>query len=103
MFKKINFEPGKIIYNDFDIDINLPFEQQIFSLKEDLLQVNYDDKYLIDIGWAPEFDTKGKFKIRIINDLDWSSPIYFKQTNSVKKLYELTCDCIEIIKTNLKK
>ena len=101
MFKEIDFTPGKIVYNDFNIDANIPFEQQIFSLKDDILQVNYNDKYLIDVGWGPEFDLSGKFKIRIIKDLNWKKPMYFKRTNSLDNLYKIVRDCVKIIKNNL--
>ena len=98
MFEELDFSPGMVVYNDFDINPNIPFEKQIFSLKEDMFQVNYNDKYLIDIGWSPDFDINGKFKIRIIKDFDWVNPIYFKKTNNLKQLYKLLKKCIEIIK-----
>jgi hypothetical protein len=101
MLKKLNFKPGKIVYDDFDINPNIPLEQQIFSLKEDMFQVNYHDKYLIDIGWGPEFNLKGKFKIRIIKNFNWTNPIYFKQTSSLKKLFKLVEECVRIIKTEI--
>ena len=101
MLKKLDFKPGKIVYDDFDINPNIQLEQQTFSLKEDMFQVNYDNKYLIDIGWGPEFNLKGKFKIRIIKDFNWIDPIYFKRTNNLKKLYKLVEECIRIIKAEV--
>ncbi len=47
--EKLNFKNGKIIYDDFDIDLSRPLDEQIFSLKEDLLQAEYG-KYILDIG-----------------------------------------------------
>lgn len=41
MFEKIQFEPGKIVYDDMQIDPNLSLESQIDNLKEGLFQVNY--------------------------------------------------------------
>jgi len=103
MIKELDFTPGRIVYDDFDIDPRISFEQQIFSLKEDLFQVNYNDKYLIDVGWGPEFDLKGKFKIRIIKNFNWIEPIYFRQTSDLKTLYTLLEECISIVRDLIEK
>ena len=101
MLKDINFAPGKIVYDDFQINPDMALEKQIFSLKEDMFQVSFCDKYLIDIGWNPEFNLNGNFKIRIIKNFDWSNPIYFKQTNNLNTLDKSVKECIEIVKQNL--
>ncbi len=102
LFKKLDFTPGKIVYDDFDIDPDIPLEQQLFSLKEDMFQVNYDDKYLIDVGWGPEFNLNGKFKVKIIKNFNWVKPIYFKRTNNLGTLSKLVEECIKKIKMDLK-
>jgi hypothetical protein len=71
----IDFGKGKIIYNDFRINFELPYKQQLDKLKEDLLQVNYNN-YLLDLGWYPEFDINGSFVVQLIYKYDWENPIY---------------------------
>lgn len=103
IFKNLDFSPGKITYDDFDIDPNKTFEQQIFSLKEDMLQVNYDHEYLIDVGWGPEFSLKGKFKVRIIKSFDWTNPVYFKKTSNLEDLQFLLKACIDKVREFIEK
>lgn len=103
MFKELDFKPGKITYDDFNIKPDIPFKEQIYSLKEDLFQVSYDDKYTIDIGWSPDFEVNGKFKVRIIKDYDWSNPLYLKQTNNLTKLDKYVEECAALVKEFLKR
>ncbi|MDQ2088142.1 hypothetical protein RBH29_17085 [Herbivorax sp. ANBcel31] len=86
MFENLDFTPGKVVYNDFDINHEIPLSEQIYSLKEDLFQVNYNNKYVIDIGWYPEFKTIGEFNIVIIKDFDWENPIEKKTCKDIKTL-----------------
>lgn len=102
MFKDLDFTPGIVIYNDFDINPKIPLRKQKFSLKEDMLQVNYGDLYLIDIGWGPEFNPNGKFKIKIIKNFDWAEPVYFKTTDNLNQLYKYLENCVEIVRNFLK-
>ena len=69
-FDSINVKSGKTTYNSFDINPLIPLSRQKFSLQEDILQVDYGD-YLIDIGWRPEINTKGKFVIKLVYNFDW--------------------------------
>lgn len=76
--RSINFGKGVITYNNFNIDISKPLENQIWELKEDLLQVSYSGRnsstYILDIGWYPEFNVNGNFKILLIRNYDWDIP-----------------------------
>lgn len=82
------FLPGKVTYNSFDISFDKPFEQQTFSLNEDLVQVEYENGYLIDIGWYPECDPKGELILQLIHDNDWSNPVKKVSIHNVDSLYE---------------
>lgn len=101
MFKDLDFHPGKVVFNDFDIDIERPLNEQEFSLKEDILQVNYNDEFIIDIGWYPEFDIKGEFKISVIENFEWDEPIMQKKCNDIKTLHEYTKECISFVSKKL--
>ena len=104
MFSEIDFKKGRITYNDFDIDFSKPLEDQIFSLKEDLFQAEYNskEKYLIDIGWYPEMNPKGKFKIRVIKNFDWLNPLYLKECKAKNKLIAFLKEAIDLIDQQLK-
>jgi hypothetical protein len=97
MLKNLDFKKGKIVYDDFDIKEMISFEDQVFSLKEDLFQVNYQDKYIIDIGWYPEFDPKGKFTISVIKDFDWINPIFIKKSSILNRVTGFVEEAIEIV------
>ena len=103
MLNKIDFSPGKITYDDFDIKPLMSFEEQEFSFKEDLFQVSYEGKYTIDIGWYPDCEKNGKFKIRIIKDYNWMDPIYCKKTKDFKKLFKFVEECAQIVRNLLQK
>lgn len=61
MFQNVEFKNGKVLYID---------NYNIF--KEDLLQVEYANNYLLDVGWYGE---ENGFIICIIKDYDWENPI----------------------------
>lgn len=79
MISDIDFGNGKIVYNDFNIKKDIPLEEQIWELKEDLLQVKYSfrnkDVYLIDVGWYPEFNVNGEFRLCLVKNYNWDIPI----------------------------
>lgn len=79
MLELIDFKSGKITYNEFNIDFRKPFKMQSDSLKEDLLQIEYDKGYIIDLGWYPEFDENGCFVIKVIRNFEWHMPIFEKR------------------------
>lgn len=67
-------EKWELTFEEFDIDFSLPFHCQRANLNEDLVQAKLGN-YLIDIGWYPEADPKGKLCSRLIEDLDWQRPL----------------------------
>lgn len=44
------------------------------SLKEDMLQVEYPENILLDVGWYPSFDPEGTFQVRVVKDFQWDVP-----------------------------
>ncbi len=69
------FYPGKVNYNTFNIDFDKPFIAQLDELNEDLIQVEYNENYNLDIGWFPEGDVNGKIIIQLIHNNEWDKPI----------------------------
>lgn len=72
MFDKIDFSPGQITFNDFNIDIYKPLDLDDDNLKEDMFKVSYPNHYILDVGWYSGVE---KFIVFIIKDSDWDNPI----------------------------
>lgn len=92
--KNIDFKSGEIVYDEFNIDFSKPLEEQLDCLLEDLIQVKYEKGYLLDLGWYPEYETKGEFCVQIIKNQNWDKPIY-KKTCEEKE--ELNAELIKAI------
>ena len=58
--------------------INKAYYADNLGLTEDMLQISYiknKDLYAIDVGWYPDCDINGHFRIVLIKNLDWISPL----------------------------
>ena len=84
--KNLKLYDGIITYNDFDIDEALTFQDQEYSYKMDILQISFGTRYVLDVGWYPEFDPKGHFWVRGIQDYDWLKPITQQKCRSLAEL-----------------
>lgn len=86
---------GLITFDDLSLlNENLPYESQFFCLKEDLLQVErLDKKYLLDVGWYPEFDIAGFFEIKVIEKYNWEKPLFSQKTNTISALKDILKQC----------
>ncbi len=82
------FYPGNVIYNAFNIDFDKPYIAQLTELNEDLIQVEYNDNYLLDIGWYPEGDENGKMIIQLIHINQWDKPIIREEINNIDELFK---------------
>lgn len=84
----INFGKGKVVLNDLDLKEDILLNEQVWSLKEDILQVEYGEDYILDVGFYPEFDIeKGEFRLVIVKGKYWDEPLFTKSTKSIKQLY----------------
>ena len=75
----------------------MPLSEQLESLTEDLIQIEYDNGYLIDIGWYPEYDAEGNFIVQLIKDYNWENPIYKQGCKEDKQLKKILLKAIEKI------
>lgn len=60
MFEDIDFKSGEIRFSSENIN------------DEDILQVEYPDNYILDLGW---YGKSGGFALYIIRDFEWSVPV----------------------------
>lgn len=77
---------GVVTFDNLFLDENKPLIDQLDDLKEDMLQVEFPNAYLLDVGWTPSFNINGKFKIVLIKDYDWQKPVYTGVATNVKDL-----------------
>lgn len=84
----IDFKSGKLLYNEFNIIPSRPLEGQEHLLLEDLLQIQYGDNIILDVGWYPEFDISGNFLVQIIKNQDWSAPVFKKACQNIENLID---------------
>lgn len=94
--KRINLQGGKITYNEFNIDFNVPYSEQVEELSEDLIQIEYENGYLIDLGWYPEYNTQGEFIVQVIKNYDWENPVYMEQSRDEKQLEKVLLKAIHL-------
>lgn len=65
------------IYDELSsLDFSKTIIEQVTKLDEDLFQITFNNGNILDIGWAPAFEEKGKFIIQVISNDDWEIPIY---------------------------
>ncbi|KQV12822.1 hypothetical protein ASC74_06855 [Pseudomonas sp. Root329] len=84
----LTFITGKITYDELSALRNTDLSNQIDFLKEDMLQVEYHDTHLLDVGWYPSFDISGSFQIRVIKNYDWDTPLALSKAGSIRLLIE---------------
>lgn len=97
MFEKLVLKNGKVRLNDCYFECNDSLERLYDSLKEDLLQIEFNNSYLIDVGWYPEFSYKGTFKIVLVKNGEWDKPKYILETRSLKKLKDTVYFLVESV------
>ncbi|MCR2806074.1 hypothetical protein [Paenibacillus soyae] len=87
----------RVTYNEFFeadpdsfVDEN---HKHAWEFKEDLLQLDHDRKRTLDLGWYPEFNPKGKYRLVLIDSEDkeqpdWENPLYVFETRNFKEIIE---------------
>lgn len=100
LLQKITLKYGKILYLDIDIDLEENFEDQKWSYKEDMLQIGFENIYIIDIGWTPEHESTGHFILTVVKDYNWHEPlvkIKIKNFKDLKRNLEIEVNKLETI------
>lgn len=96
LIKNIVGKDWKVTYDNFSwlLEDN-NFQENKDFLGEDILQIEHLHKYyIVDIGWYQSLDLYGKFKIVLIKNENWNSPLLEYSTTDlgeiIQKIYELT-------------
>jgi hypothetical protein len=95
--KNLIIPNGIITYNEFHIDESIPFEEQRYNYQQDILQIEFGKRFVLDVGWYPEMNPAGHFTVRAIFDNDWIHPvskIKCRTLSELKKAIEKTANII---------
>ena len=98
MFRKINFEPGKITYNSFNFDPKLPLDKKNPHLDEDMMQVKYPQDITLDVGWYYRAE---RFTVHVIKDYDWELPVMTIRCKTLEEVERALQVCVNEIKKML--
>jgi hypothetical protein len=93
---------GKFVKHEFytyDPENDFTEEKNLFYLKEDLLQIEFEKlNLIIDLGWYGEISkNNGNFKIFVVENQDWENPRKVEVSSSQKKIFEKLSAIIEEI------
>ena len=79
VWSKIDFDTGKVIFLDA-------------TRKEDMLQVEYPNSFLLDMGWYQD-----RYIILVIRDFDWVHPVKQYETADRDQLPALLTEAVRFV------
>ena len=79
VWSKIDFDTGKVIFLDA-------------TRKEDMLQVEYPNCFLLDMGWYQD-----RYIILVIRDFDWAHPVKRYETADRDQLSALLTEAVRLV------
>ena len=79
VWSKIDFDTGKVIFLDT-------------TRKEDMLQVEYPNCFLLDMGWYQD-----RYIISIIHNFDWANPVQQYETTETNQLPKLLTEAVRLV------
>ena len=79
VWSKIDFDTGKVIFLDA-------------TRKEDMLQVEYPNCFLLDMGWYQD-----RYIISVIHNFDWANPVQQYETTETNQLPKLLTEAVGLV------
>ena len=79
VWSKIDFDTGKVIFLDA-------------TRKEDMLQVEYPNCFLLDMGWYLD-----RYIISVIHNFDWANPVQQYETTETNQLPKLLTEAVRLV------
>ena len=79
VWSKIDFDTGKVIFLDA-------------TRKEDMLQVDYPNCFLLDMGWYQD-----RYIISVIHNFDWANPVQQYETTETNQLPKLLTEAVRLV------
>lgn len=81
--------PGRVTHDSLIIDPSVPLADQAENLTEDLLQVEYENCVVLDVGWYADLSPDGRFRVFVVLDLDWEEPWFSRTCTEYPELITL--------------
>ena len=78
-WRHVDFGTGKVIFLDF-------------TRKEDMLQVEYPNCFLLDMGWYQD-----RYIISVIHNFDWANPVQQYETTETNQLPKLLTEAVRLV------
>ncbi|MFE6799847.1 hypothetical protein [Paenibacillus chitinolyticus] len=100
----------KVCFNEFtesDSDSSVDDNhEQLWEFKEDILQLEYEEKRTLDLGWYPEFNPEGKYKLLLIYSTnkeqpDWKNLFSFESRKTKEIIEKIEFLLNEVSKSRL--
>ena len=79
VWSKMDFDTGKVIFLDV-------------TRKEDMLQVEYPNCFLLDMGWYQD-----RYIISVIHNFDWANPVQQYETTETNQLPKLLTEAVRLV------
>lgn len=79
VWSKMDFGTGKVIFLDA-------------TRKEDMLQVEYPNCFLLDMGWYQD-----RYIISVIHNFDWANPVQQYETTETNQLPKLLAEAVRLV------
>lgn len=79
VWSKIDFDTGKVIFLDA-------------TRKEDMLQVEYPNCFLLDMGWYQD-----RYIISVIHNFNWANPVQQYETTETNQLPKLLTEAVRLV------
>ena len=79
VWSKMDFGTGEIIFLDI-------------TRKEDMLQVEYPNCFLLDMGWYQD-----RYIISVIHNFDWANPVQQYETTETNQLPKLLTEAVRLV------
>lgn len=79
VWSKIDFDTGKVIFLDA-------------TRKEDMLQVEYPNCFLLDMGWYQD-----RYIISVIHNFDWANLVQQYETTETNQLPKLLTEAVRLV------
>jgi hypothetical protein len=106
----ISSEFGVMRKEDFDLETNVtrvawrldatrePLDPRRDLLREDLIQIEFGNGLVLDVGWYPEFSSDGTFRLVVVDD-DWDAPLRRSTSANLADLHVQFTACLEYART----
>ena len=78
-WRHVDFGTGKVIFLDV-------------TRKEDMLQVEYPNCFLLDMGWYQD-----RYIISVIHNFDWANPVQQYETTETNQLPALLIEAVYLV------